>query len=112
MKKIFSFVVASLLCTHFTFAQQEKVIKAGTIVPLQSISQVKAADVEEGQTVDFRVTQDIMVDGKCVIPRGYLVKGKVTEARKSSLAGTKGRLAINISSMNLPSGRPRILYKY
>ena len=47
-----------------------------------------------------------MVDGKCVIPRGYLVKGKVTEARKSSLAGTKGKLAINISSMNLPSGDP------
>ena len=98
MKKIFSFVVASLLCTQFTFAQQEKVIKAGTIVPLQSVNQVKAADVDEGQTVDFRVTQDIMVDGKCVIPRGYLVKGKVTEACKSSLAGTKGRLVINISS--------------
>lgn len=106
MKKIFSFVVASLLCTQFTFAQQEKVIKAGTIVPLQSVNQVKAADVDEGQTVDFRVTQDIMVDGKCVIPRGYLVKGKVTEACKSSLAGTKGRLVINISSMNLPSGEP------
>ena len=103
MKKIFSFVVASLLCTQFTFAQQEKVSKAGTIVPLQSVNQVKAADVDEGQTVDFRVTQDIMVDGKCVIPRGYLVKGKVTEACKSSLAGTKG---INISSMNLPSGEP------
>ena len=83
-----------------------KVIKAGTIVPLQSVNQVKAADVDEGQTVDFRVTQDIMVDGKCVIPRGYLVKGKVTEACKSSLAGTKGRLVINISSMNLPSGEP------
>lgn len=104
MKKIFSFIATSLLCTQFAFAQQEVVIKAGTIVPLQSVNQVKAADVDEGQTVDFRVTQDVIADGKCVIPRGYLVKGKVMEARKSSLAGTKGRLVINISSMNLPSG--------
>lgn len=83
-----------------------KVIKAGTIVPLQSVNQVKAADVEEGQLVDFTVIQDVCIDGACVIPRGTLVKGKVTEAKKSSLAGTKGRLKININSLTLPSGDP------
>lgn len=106
MKKFFSFIVAVLLSSQMAFAQQENVLKAGTIIPLQSVNQVKAADVEEGQMVDFRVSQDIMLNGKCVIPRGYLVKGKVMEARKSSIAGTKGRLTINISSMNLPSGEP------
>lgn len=83
-----------------------KVIKAGTIVPLQSVNQVKAADVEEGQLVDFTVIQDVCIDGACVTPRGTLVKGKVTEAKKSSLAGTKGRLKININSLTLPSGDP------
>lgn len=85
---------------------QELILKAGTIIPLQSVNQVKAADVDEGQMVDFRVSQDIVIDGTCVIPRGYLVKGKVIEARKSSLAGTKGSLVININSMNLPNGEP------
>lgn len=42
----------------------------------------------------------------CVIPSGTLVKGKVTEAKKSSLAGTKGRLSININSLNLTTGEP------
>ncbi len=87
-------------------AQKEVTIKAGTIVPLQSINQVKAADVTEGQTVDFQVVQDLNVDGVCVIPRGTLVKGKVEEARKSGPAGTKGRLVINISRMNLQNGEP------
>ena len=87
-------------------AQKQVTIKAGSIVPLQSVKQVKAADVTEGQTVDFQVVQDVKVDGVCVIPRGTLVKGKVSEARKSSLAGTKGRLVININSMNLPDGEP------
>lgn len=89
-----------------TFAQKQVTIKAGTIVPLQSVNQVKAADVSEGQTVDFQVAQDVKVDGVCVIPHGTLVKGKVNEARKSTVAGTKGRLVINISRLNLPNGEP------
>ena len=85
---------------------KEVVVKAGTILLLQSVDQVKAADVEEGQIVDFRVVHDLIIDDICVIPSGTLVKGKVTEAKKSSLAGTKGRLDINISYLNLPSGTP------
>ena len=92
--------------TLSTYAQKQVTIKAGTIVPLQSVKQVKAADVSEGQTVDFQVVQDVNVDGVCAIPRGTLVKGKVAEARKSTIAGTKGRLVININSMNLPDGEP------
>ena len=89
-----------------TFAQKQVVIKAGSIVPLQSINQVKAADVSEGQTVDFNVIRDVNIDGVCAIPRGTLVKGKVVEARKSSLAGTKGRLVISINNLFLPNGEP------
>lgn len=108
MKTIISFTLAAMICGGTLMAQSNKtvVVKAGTIVPLQSVNQVKAADVEENQTVDFRVTQDVKVDGVCVIPSGLLVKGKVVEAKKSSLAGTKGRLVINISNLNLPSGEP------
>lgn len=107
MKKIISLFVALLFCGGVVFSQvNTKVIKAGTVVPLQSVDQVKAADVEEGQIVNFKVVQDVCIDGTCVIPGGTLVKGKVTEAKKSSLAGTKGRLKISINSLNLPSGEP------
>ena len=46
---------------------KETVIKAGTIVLLQSVNQVKAADVEEGQMVDFRVVRDVIVDDLSLI---------------------------------------------
>ncbi len=105
MKKLLLVFALAAICTA-TFAQGKVTIKAGTIIPLQSINQVKAADVEEGQTVDFQVVQDIMVDGVCAIPQGTLVKGKVSEARKSSVAGTKGRLHITIDRMNLANGDP------
>ena len=105
MKKVL-LALTLVMVSLTSFAQKQVTLKAGSIVPLQAINQVKAADVEEGQTVDFQVVQDVNVDGICAIPRGTLVKGKVSEARKSSLAGTKGRLVINIRSMNLPNGEP------
>ena len=106
MRRILLFI--ALLTGTVTFAQNEKnvVIKGGTIIPMQSTKTVKAADVEVGQTVNFQVTQDIFIDGTCVIPRGTMVKGNVTEAKKSSIAGTKGRLKININHLYLPSGDP------
>lgn len=87
-------------------AQQKVTLKAGTIVPLRAIQEVKAADVEEGQMVDFAVLQDVKVDGAVVIPAGLAVKGRVSEASKSSVAGTKGRLVITIDRLNLENGDP------
>ncbi len=105
MKKMI--LTASLIVMNLcAVAQKQVTIKAGSIVPMQSVNSVKAADVNEGDLVDFQVIQDINVDGVCAIPRGTLVKGKVTEAKKSSLAGTKGRLSITIDRLNLTSGDP------
>lgn len=93
------------MAISFAVAQKSVTIKAGTIVPLQAVKQIKAADVNEGEIVDFRVITDIIVDNNIVIPQGTIVKGIVNEAKKSSLAGTKGRLVINISNLILSSGQ-------
>ena len=103
MKRIglsLALIMLSIVC----FAQKEVTIKAGTKVLLKSSYSVKAADVTEGQKVDFMVSQDLMVDDVCVIPRGTNVKGLVVEAKKSTIAGTKGRLLIRINDMIIPSG--------
>ena len=93
------------MATSFAFAQKNVTIKAGTIVPLRAVKQVKAADVNEGETVDFQVITDVIVDENIAIPKGTIAKGVVNEAKKSSLAGTKGRLVINISNLTLSSGQ-------
>lgn len=92
------------IATSFAFAQKSITIKAGTIVPLQAVKQIKAADVNEGEIVDFQVTHDIIIDNYIAIPRGTIAKGIVNETKKSSIAGTKGRLVININNLILPSG--------
>lgn len=102
--KRFALLLFLVSLSMMDFAQKEVTIKAGTKVVLRSSYSVKAADVTEGQKVDFLVSQDLMVDDVCIIPRGTNVKGVVIEAKKSTIAGTKGRLHIRINDMYLPSG--------
>ena len=64
------------------YAQEKVTLKAGTMIPMVATSMVKAAEVNEGSTVIFRVNKDIIVDGKTVIENGTLVKGNVIEAAK------------------------------
>ena len=85
-------------------AQKQVTIKGGTIVPLESTAKIKAADVNVGQTVDFRVSRDVLVDGLVAIPCGTIAKGTVYEAKRSTAFGTKGRLGIKVRYLTLPSG--------
>lgn len=103
MKKVFM-CLALCLMSVATFAQKEVTVKAGTLIPLQIVNPVKAADVNVGQKVAFRVSRDINVDGVTAIPYGTTVNGTVYEAKKSSWWGTKGRLGIKISELITPNG--------
>jgi hypothetical protein len=87
-----------------SFAHTEVTVKAGTLVPLQVVNYTKAADVNVGQKVLFRVSRDINIDGVTAIPYGTTVNGTVYEAKKSSWWGTKGRLGIKVTEMYAPNG--------
>ena len=83
---------------------QQTLIKAGTIVPLEALKTIRAVEVHEGETVDFKVSRDVTVDGKTVIPAGTVAKGTVYEAKRSTAFGTRGRLGIKLRYLTLPSG--------
>ena len=93
-----------LIMAIAVIAQKQVIIKGGTIVPLESTAKIKAADVNVGQTVDFRVSKDVLVDGIVAIPCGTIAKGTVYEAKRSTAFGTKGRLGIKVRYLTLPSG--------
>ena len=105
MKKLILSIFALCMST-IAIAQEKVVIKAGTIIPLQAAQTVKAADVNEGQIIDFVTVSPLTVEGRTVFERGTIVKGKVVEASKSTIAGTKGKLVISIQKMTLPNGTP------
>lgn len=103
MRKAFLCLALGMMSVT-AFAQKQVTVKAGTIVPLQIVNPVKAADVNEGERVAFRVSRDINVEGVTAIPYGTLVNGSVYEAKRSAWFGTKGRLGIRINEIVLPSG--------
>ena len=79
-------------------------IKSGTIVPLESIKEIKAANTHIGESIDFRVTHDVKIGNLVAIPAGAIAKGAVFEAKRSTAFGTKGRLGIKLRYVTLPSG--------
>lgn len=97
-------VVFFLLNGLIAFAQKTVVVKAGTTVPLEALKTIRATDVHEGETVDFKVSRDVKVDGMVAIPAGAIAKGVVYEAKRSTAFGTRGRLGIKLRYLTLPSG--------
>lgn len=106
MKKKVLFLLTVFLYSITAFAQEKKevIIKAGTIVPLESISNVRASKAHEGQNIDFKVSRDVIIDKVVAIPAGTIAKGVVYEAKRSAWLGTKGRLGIRMRYLTLPSG--------
>lgn len=98
-----------LLCMVFAplsgMSQSETaIVKTGTQIELQSVKTVYARELSVGDNVKFKVAGDVLSSGKVLIHSGLIADGVVTEAKKSSLAGTKGRLGIDIKSLTLDDG--------
>ena len=100
----FIFMIKSILIcfllamSTFGFSQgKAKVtVKGGTVITLAATNNVRASQVNVGDLVTFKLVQDVKVDGKVAIPAGTLAYGKVTEAKRSTCFGTKGRLGIHV----------------
>lgn len=108
MKKILLNVLLLLGFMHMPFtadAQTKTVmLKTGTQVELKSVKTIMAREVEIGDNVKFEVVSDVKQSGNLLIPAGTMADGVVTEAKKSSLAGTKGKLCIDIKNLTLSDG--------
>jgi hypothetical protein len=100
----FLFILFMSMVSVGSFAQKEVTVKAGTLISLQAVNNVRAADVNVGDKVSFRVSHDVIVNGLTAIPYGTVVSGRVTQAKRSSWWGTKGRLGISITDLVMPNG--------
>lgn len=103
LKKTLACVFALVVTLSSSYAQG-LTLRAGTPVRLLATKTVYARDVEVGSEVSFKTAVDLVVGDKVILPAGSPVMGIVTEAKKSTIAGTKGRLKIKINSLPLPSG--------
>lgn len=89
-----------------TSAEEDKyvILKAGTPVMLELITNVSSNKSHVGDIVDFRVTNDVKVKGDVVIPAGSIARGQVTYASKSNFIGIPGEVSVTVRSVTAVDG--------
>lgn len=76
----------------------EVVIPDGTEINVVTIEEISSKTAVEGDPLTFKVDDDVVVGGKVVIAKGTLVKGEVSNAKKSGRMGKGGALSIRVNS--------------
>lgn len=95
-------IVMQMIATPVTRAshQQEPktIVPDGTELAVVTTEDISSRDATEGDPVNFRVVEDVVVDGRIVIAKGTLAKGTVTSSVRSGRMGKGGKLGIRLES--------------
>lgn len=86
-------------------ASGETVLPDGTELSVVTTEEISSKTATEGDPLNFKVEEDVKVDGKVVIAKGALVKGEVSNARKSGRMGKGGQLSIRVLSTESVDGQ-------
>jgi hypothetical protein len=81
--------------TAFT-CEAQMIIPEGTRIRVRLENTVSSAKAEEGQTVEFSVTEPVRIDKNIVIAEGARVTGTITEAHEKRRMGRAGKLDFSI----------------
>lgn len=87
------------------------ILLSGTSVHLKSNYAIYAKREREGNNIYFTVTEDIKVQDRIIIPKGSTAIGIVRKAKRSSAFGTKGKLHIELSHINVGNKTIKLNYK-
>lgn len=100
-------LILATLNLSFTIATKQDLVTlaAGTPIPLETINSITSSSASAGQIVDFRVKQDVQVNGKTVIKAGSIAKGQIVRASKPKGIGKEGFVEIQIKSVQAVDGQ-------
>jgi hypothetical protein len=78
----------------------------GTPLNVATAQEISSKTANAGDPVDFKVEEDVSVNGHVLIARGTLAKGSVINAEPSGHMGKSGKLGIAIASTKTVDGQP------
>lgn len=76
----------------------------GTPVKMRLAETISSASAKTGQSVPFETTEDVVVQGVVVIPKGSAALATVTAAEPKKSMGRGGKLDVNVDSVRLADG--------
>jgi hypothetical protein len=74
------------------------VVPDGTEISAVTTETISSKTAHEDDPITFKVDEDVVIDGHVVIKRGALIKGVVTNAKKSGYLGRGGQLNVRLES--------------
>jgi hypothetical protein len=88
----------------------DQVLRAGAPVPvaLSEPLTTKGKVLKVGQLVRLEVAQDVMLNGRVVIPARSPVEGVLTEVRNKGMWGKSGAIRLHINSVNINGAKIRL----
>lgn len=79
-------------------------IPAGTSVPIEILAQIDSENHDVGDAWTGRVTRDVTVNGRVVIPAGAAVSGVVTAIDEGDESGGNGSITLQARSIETVAG--------
>ena len=77
----------------------EVTLNAGTPISLETAQALYSDTVQAGQTIDFKVRNDVKVGDNVVVRAGSIAKGLVTRAEMAKGLGKQGSIEVQIKSV-------------
>jgi hypothetical protein len=84
-----------------TSPSQKLLVKDGTPIKLKLKRGVYSQYAKIDDEVDYLVDEEVLVDGKIIVPEGAIVKGKVVSAEHKRTMGRVGKIDISADSIKL-----------
>ncbi len=95
----------SFAATPLSDPDKTVVIPDGTEIVAVTTETISSKTAHEDDPISFKVDEDVIVDGVVVIAKGTLVKGIVTNAKKSGYLGRGGQLNVRVESTTTVDGQ-------
>jgi two-component sensor histidine kinase len=73
-------------------------IPDGTAISAVTTETISSKTAQEDDPITFKVDEDVVIDGEVVISKGTILKGVVTNAKKSGFFGRGGELNVRVET--------------
>ncbi|HEX8285455.1 MAG TPA: hypothetical protein VF588_19025 [Pyrinomonadaceae bacterium] len=83
----------------------EVILPDGTELNVVTTEEISSKTATEGDALTFKMDEDVVINGKVVIAKGAIVKGEVSNAKKSGRMGKGGALSIRVLSTETVDGQ-------
>jgi hypothetical protein len=105
MSAVILWSTGSAVAANSSTPDKAVTIPDGTEISAVTTETLSSKTAHEDDPVTFKVNEDVIVDGSVVIAKGTILKGVVTNAKKSGAFGKAGELNVRIDTTTAVDGQ-------